>query len=247
MKVTSVKTHRITTKDQDILAILDRYIYTLKERSILVVASKIVSICEGSVVPIGKIAKERLVEQEADYFLPKQKSKYGITLTVKGNTLIPSAGIDESNGRGYYVLWPKDPQRSADRIREYLCKRFLRKHVGVVITDSKTTPLRWGTTGVAIAHSGFEALRDYIGKPDIFGRKITVTKTAVADGLAAAAVLAMGEGAEQTPLAVIEEVPFVKFQARNPTKKELEDLHIELEDDLYAPLLENAGWKPRKK
>jgi F420-0:gamma-glutamyl ligase len=53
----------------------------------------------------------------------------------------------------------------------------------------------------------------------------------------------MGEGNEQTPLAVIEDVPFVKFQARNPLKKELESFHIDMEDDLYAPLLKGVKWR----
>ena len=53
----------------------------------------------------------------------------------------------------------------------------------------------------------------------------------------------MGEGNEQTPLATIEDVPFVKFQSRNPTKNELNELNILFEDDLYAPLLKSINWK----
>jgi len=63
------------------------------------------------------------------------------------------------------------------------------------------------------------------------------------DGLAAAAVLVMGESNEQTPLAVIEDMPFVKFQARDPSKKELEELKITIQEDLYAPLLKAVKWK----
>jgi F420-0:gamma-glutamyl ligase len=113
----------------------------------------------------------------------------------------------------------------------------------VIITDSKTTPLRWGVTGVAIAHSGFLAVRDLIGHLDLFGRPLHMTKVDVADALAAAAVLVMGEADEGTPLATIDDLPFVTFQARDPTPEELEARWIDMEADLYAPLLQLAGWR----
>ncbi len=53
----------------------------------------------------------------------------------------------------------------------------------------------------------------------------------------------MGEGNEQTPLAVIKNIPFVQFQDRNPTEEELDELKISLDDDLYAPLLKAVKWK----
>lgn len=243
MIVVPIRTHKVTKKDRDIFRILDRYVTSFKERSILAVTSKIISICEGSILSKANINKDALVHETSDYYLEKQKSKYDVTLTIKDGVLAAAAGIDESNGDGDYVLWPKDAQKSANDIRAYLCKRFKLRHVGVIITDSRTTPLRWGTTGAVVSHSGFEALTDYRGKEDLFGRKIIMTKASVQDGLAAAAVLTMGEGKEQTPLAHIEDVPFVRFQSRNPTQRELKDLYIELKDDLYAPVLTKAGWK----
>lgn len=241
MKTISIKTHKITSS-QALSQIINRYISSLKEKSIVVITSKIVSICEGRVVKIGEIDKKKLIEQEAEYYLPSYGNKYNITLTIKRNLLVPTAGIDESNGNGYYVLWPKDPQKTANEIREYSKKKFSLRHVGVIITDSRTTPLRWGTTGIAIAHSGFSALNNYIGKPDIFGRPLHVTKANIVDALAAAAVLVMGEGNEQTPLAIIEDLPFVKFQDRNPSKSELKGLQISMRDDLYAALLKGVEW-----
>jgi len=243
MRIFSIKTHKIRPFESNLLEILDRYLVDFKEGSILAVTSKIVSICEGRVVRTKDADKHELIKKEAEYFLPPEENKYNITLTVKGNLLVPTAGIDESNGQDYYILWPEDPQAAANRVRKYLCRRFSVKKAGVIITDSKTTPLRWGTSGASIAHSGFSALNNYIGKPDIFGRKLLVTKANVADALAVSAVLLMGEGNEQTPLAVIEDVPFVKFQARNPLKKELESFHIDMEDDLYAPLLKGVKWR----
>ncbi|MBI2031964.1 MAG: coenzyme F420-0:L-glutamate ligase [Candidatus Levybacteria bacterium] len=243
MKVTSVKTHKITQKDKDILKIVDRYIKKTPERSIIAVTSKIISICEGRMVRIGSKTKDELVKKEAEFYLPRHMSKYDFSISIKRGIFTASAGIDESNGNGYYILWPKDPQRSANKIREYFLKKFKIKNLGVIVTDSKTTPLRWGVTGVAIAHSGFSALNSYIGKPDIFGRKLQAEKLNVADSLASSAVGVMGEGDEQTPLAIIEDVPFVNFQSRNPTEKELEELKISIEDDLYAPLIKAVSWE----
>lgn len=218
----------------------------LKENTILAVTSKIIAICENRVVPIGEVDKKALVEKEADLFIPQEKNKYGFTITVKGSLLIPSAGIDESNGNGYYVLWPSNPQKWANKVRNYLKKRFGLKNIGVIITDSKTTPLRWGTTGVSLAHAGFKALKNYINKPDIFGRELRVTKANIADALAAAAVLAMGEGNEQTPLTIITEVPFVQFQKNNPSKRELSNLSISLDDDIYGNILKSVQWEKSK-
>lgn len=246
MKVTPIKTEPILPQDRDLFAVLDRHLPALAERSIVAVTSKIVAMCEGRVVRVGDIDKATLVEQEADYLLPSTESKYGFTLTIRHNLLIPSAGIDESNGNGYYILWPQDPQHSANAIRQHLAGRFSLNEVGVVITDSAPRPLLWGVSGVALAHSGFAALKDYVGHPDVFGRPLAVTKASVRDALAGAAVLVMGEADEQTPLAIIDDVPFVAFQGRDPTDEEIAGLRIAIEDDLYAPLLTRAPWQKGK-
>ncbi len=246
MIVRPIRTHKITAKDKDIFKILDRYVTSFKNNSILAITSKIISICEGSIISTDYANKDKLITDNASHYLERGKSKYNVMLTITDDNLVPSAGIDESNGFGNYILRPKNPQKTANSIREYLRKRFKRKHVGVLITDSRTTPLRWGTTGMMIANSGFEALNDFIGKPDLFGRKLIMTKVGIADGLSASAVLVMGEGNEQQPLVVIENTPFVKFQERNPTSKELRDLRIAIKDDLYAPILTKADWKKKK-
>lgn len=243
MIVTTMRTHKITVSDRDIFEILNRYVPKLKERSVVAVTSKVVAICEGRLVPMDSVDKDELIKKEAQYYLPRTSSKYNVFLTIARNILAASAGIDESNGNGCYVLWPANPQRSADDIRGFLRQRFNLKSIGVIITDSKTTSLRWGVTGFSLAHSGFAAVKDYVGTKDLFGRRFEYEKLNVADSLAAAAVAAMGEGAEQTPIAVIEDVPFVTFQTRNPSKKELAELRIEPEDDLYAPLLRSVKWK----
>jgi F420-0:gamma-glutamyl ligase len=100
-----------------------------------------------------------------------------------------------------------------------------------------------GASGVALGWSGFEALKDYRGKPDIFGRPFKVSRANIAGGLASAAVLVMGEGAEQTPIVLIENLPFIKFHDRNPSPEELGYMNFPINEDIFAPLLNNMGWQ----
>ncbi len=246
MVVKAYKTHKITKKDKDILSILDKYLPKIEENSVVIVTSKIVAICEGRIIPVSEGNKDELVEQESEYFLPKEDNKYNISLTIKNNLLIPTAGIDESNADKHYVLWPIDPQKTANEIRSHLKKKNNVKNLGVIITDSKTTPLRWGVTGAGIAHSGFSAINDMIGKPDIFGKPLKVTKVNVMDALSSAAGVIMGEASEQTPLSVITDIPFVEFQDRNPNEEELAMLHIDIDTDLYSTILKAVPWKKGK-
>ena len=246
MNIQAIKTHKITSSDQDLFDILDKYITELKDGSVVVITSKIVSICEGNFVSIETSDKDELIKKEADLYLPKEENQYNLYLTIKNNILAVSAGIDESNTNGNYVFWPKDSQDSANKIREHLVKKFGIKNLGIIISDSKTTPLRWGVSVISIAHSGFEALNDMIGTPDIFGRDLKMTKIAIADALAGAAGLVMGEGDNQTPIAIVSDIPFVNFQDRNPTQQELEQLKIEIENDVYAPLLKSVEWRTDK-
>ncbi len=247
MKVKSIKTHKITKKDESIFLILATYLPRLKEGTVVAVTSKIVSICEGSMVEYASENlgfKEKIIKEEAELYVPRTSNKYNVLLTIKGGAMSFSSGVDESNAKGHLILWPRNPQKSANEIREYLAKKYHLKRLGVIITDTASVPLRWGQRGVfVLAHSGFLPLNSYIGKPDIFGRKLKMTSAAIADALGTAAVLVMGEGNEQTPLAIIEDVSFVHFQNRNPTKKELAKLRMPLEDDLYAPLLTAVKWQ----
>lgn len=246
MNIKAIRTKKIIVGD-DLEHILKRYVTALDNRDVIVVTSKIVSICEGRVVKNEPtVDKQKLIEKEADYFIEGQENPYHVTLTITRNTLIANAGIDESNGNGYFVLWPKDPFGTASRLWQYVRRQYQVNTIGILISDTQTTPQRWGTRGFAIAWCGFEPLKDYIGTPDIFGRKLSMTKASIIDGLAAAAIAVMGEGNEQTPLAVIGDVPFVAFQNHPPTQKDIDSMKIAPEDDLYAPILQSAPWKKGK-
>jgi len=243
MIINTVQTDKIIVGSHTIYDVLDTALAKMSERSIVVVTSKIVSLCEGRVVKVGDADKDELIKQEAQLYIPTEMSPLGVTLTVTQNLLVPSAGIDESNGNGYYILWPKDPQASAVAIRTHLSKKHKLTHLGVLITDSRTTPMRWGTSGIALSYSGFAGINDFIGQPDLFGRKMEMTMVNVADGLAAAAVLAMGETNEQTPLAIITNAEFIHFDKHKPTPKELETWQIPMNIDLYGPLLSRGPWQ----
>jgi F420-0:gamma-glutamyl ligase len=148
--------------------------------------------------------------------------------------LVASGGIDASNSNGHYVLWPNSPSDAAAEIGRYLKRRHKVANLGVVLSDSHCTPLRRGTTGISIGFYGFEALQDYRGQPDIFGRPLSVTLSNKADAMAAAAVGLMGEGAECVPAVVVRGWPNLSFHDGAGQAGFL----IPADEDIFAPLLE---------
>jgi dihydrofolate synthase / folylpolyglutamate synthase len=242
MKVTAIKTPIVEANSCSLLALLDESLPELAEGSVVAISSKIVSLCEGRVVLASSVEKGDLVIREADYYLPKDSSPYRYTTTITRNTFVTAAGIDNSNSGNYYVLWPDDSQKTANEVREYLSNKYNLERVGVVITDSTSMLLRIGVSGIFIGFSGFKPLNSYVGKDDLFGRKMHVSRANIASGIAASAVMVMGEGSEQTPLAVVEDADFVEFVNRAPTEQELRTLNLSMEDDVYAPLLKSAPW-----
>jgi putative folate metabolism gamma-glutamate ligase len=247
MKVTAYKTRKIDVGD-DIFKILDEYLPKLQENSVVAIASKIIAFCQKDVIKkeVG-MEKRDLITQETDYYLGDEYPRpFGQSISIKNHTLTASAGIDESNGNGYFILWPKDLQKITNKIWEYLREKHKIKNLGIIVTDSRIVPLRWGVIGIALSWCGFEPLHDYTGEPDIFGRIMMVEKTSLIDSLATAATVTTGEGGEQKPLAVIEDIPFVTFQNRPPTEKEIKHLQIALKDDLFEPLLSSVKWEKGK-
>ena len=223
------------------MAFIVRHIPRLREKSVFVVTSKIISLSEGRTVKFESLktclrrqAKEKLICKESDFAMP---TKY-VWLTIKDGVVMSSAGIDESNGNGKLILLPKDSYKFAKLLRKSLQKKYKIKNLGVLITDSRTIPLRAGVIGMALGYAGFKGIKDYRNKPDIFKRKFHFSRTDVADGLAAAAVLVMGEGREQTPLAVIESAP-IEFCDKVSRK----ELKIDLKDDMYRPLFSKLSKK----
>jgi len=244
MKVTAYKTGKVTFKD-DLLKILDDYLPQLEERSVVIITSKIISICQGDVVKNdGTIHKEKLIKEHAEWYFTDENLKvFGTVIpTITKDILIANAGIDESNADGYFIFWPKDIDRITEAIWKYLREKHTIKQLGIVVTDSHVAPLRYGTIGVGLSWCGFKATQDYRGKPDIFGRPLEMTQKNILDALAVSAVMVMGEGNEQTPLAAITDIPFVKFQDHPTTQEEREQIKIEKEKDIYGKLLTSVTW-----
>lgn len=241
MQVEAIQTHRIEPK-ASLADVLDQYVTQLQEETVLAVTSKIVSLCEGRVVPKGQVSKDRLVREEAQAVLIGGNRAYGIQLTLVKGQLMPCAGIDESNVQEAYLLLPKDSQATAVAIWKHLRQRHHVQHLGVLLTDSRTLPLRMGVSGVALGWCGFEPLFSYVGLADLYGRSMSVTRLNVLDSLACAATYVMGEGAECTPMAKIQGAPKVHFQTEPPTQQAIQSLRIPMELDLYGPLLQAGQW-----
>jgi putative folate metabolism gamma-glutamate ligase len=245
MKVTTYKTNKITVGN-DLFKTLDTYLPHIEERTIIIITSKIISLSQNDVVKNdGTVDKKELIKKQADwYFIDKNLETFGTVIpTITNGVLIANAGIDESNADGYFICWPTKLDRTTETIWEYARKKHNIKELGIIITDSRLAPLRYGTQGVGIAWCGFEALQDYRGKPDIFGEPLKMTQKNILDGFAGATVVLMGEGEEQTPLATITDIPFVVFQDRLPTKEEKELLKIDKENDIYGKLLTSVKWE----
>ncbi len=218
---------RLFTEREVLEAYVLQHIPRLKEGSILCVTSKIVALAQGRVVANTRGAKTRWIKKESEQAI-KTKWCY---LTLKEGHWCPNAGIDESNANGKLILWPDKSYEVAQTLRKALQKKFRLKKLGILITDSRVFPLRAGVVGVALAYAGFKGLRDYRGKPDLFGKKLALTQTNIADTLASAAVMVMGEGRERQPLAVIESAPVVFVSKVDPT-----ELCMDPAGDLYRPL-----------
>jgi coenzyme F420-0:L-glutamate ligase/coenzyme F420-1:gamma-L-glutamate ligase len=189
----------------------------VKRGDIVAVSSKIVSISEGRLARISDVKPStsarryarrlmmnpglvQVVLNEADEVLGGVK---GTLLTIKEGILIANAGVDEKNApKDHVVLWPENPERSARKLRHKLAAA-LHKDLSVIIVDSRVTPLRLGTSGVALAVAGSPSVLDYRGLKDLSGRVIRITRHNLADDLASSAHAVMGEGTESTPAALI--------------------------------------------
>lgn len=224
MEFTPIQTEIIHQGDDLTTAILeglkDKSI-ELKDQDILIIASKVVSVCEGRIIELKDVhpsataialAKQvELDERQVELILQNADVVYGKVhkafLTLKSGFLIANAGIDKSNTiDGQVILWPTNLQEEAETIRGDLLKRT-GKHTGVVIMDSRTTPLRQGTSGVALAVAGFKPVKDYRQKKDLFGNSLQITLQNLADDLASGAHILMGEADERTPIVLARNVP----------------------------------------
>ena len=224
MHLYAIKTETIGTGENLVEKALDsmkKQKLQFENNDVLAVTSKIVAYSQGRIVKLSdikpseesrKLAKQHSLRPEFAELILRESDKIlgGVDkaiLTLKDNILTANAGIDNKNAPpGFAVLWPTDPEKSANSIREQIMKATGKK-IGVIIVDSGLTPLRIGTIGLAVAVAGFKPIRDTRGRADIFGKPLVITRHAVADDLASAAHLLMGEAAEKTPIVLIRDAP----------------------------------------
>ncbi|PCI30249.1 gamma-glutamyl ligase [Candidatus Wolfebacteria bacterium] len=244
MQIIPIHTRVLTPPKDDLLEVIKESISEINEKSILVVSSKVVAIHEGRCISSEKIDKVDLIKQEADKYLPNDVTpdrKYPVTIT--NHVILGSAGVDESNGNGYYILLPKDSMKSAEEIRDFIKSEYHVKDVGVIITDSYSTPMRRGAINISLGYAGFNPLVDYRGEKDIFDRSFQVSVANVVDGLAAASGVSMGEGSTQTPLSMITSLPkSIEFTEVNTMAKDL-DFFVDMESDRFKFLLDKLPWQ----
>ena len=245
MIIKAIKTRDFLPPKDNLEELLKTYIKSLDEKSVVVVTSKVVAIGEGNCISISSVDKDELIKSEADKYLERDEVPGSLVMhTIKNNMLIASAGIDESNGNNFYILWPKNPQQSAKSIWQILREKFNIKELGVIITDSRLTPLRQGVVGYAIGYFGFNPIKDYRGKEDIFGRKFEMETSNIPDSLASAAVLEMGEGSERKPIAIISDISDIEFIDHEFKPKSGDfGLNIDEKIDMFYPFLSKANWK----
>lgn len=233
MELIPVTTKIFQPPQDDLFAAFDEALPTLHEQDVLVVSSKIVAISEGRCISATETNKEELVENEADVLIPR--SYWKSPLTICHSAFIGTAGIDESNANGYFVLLPEDPFRSAEQIHAYLTTRFALREVGVVIIDSHSEPLRRGASGVSIGFWGFKPTINHVGEEDLFGRKLQIEVSNIVDGIAAGANVVMGETDECQPVVIARGVPKLTFTSGNHR----DDLFVDPHEDTFRVLYED--------
>jgi coenzyme F420-0:L-glutamate ligase/coenzyme F420-1:gamma-L-glutamate ligase len=199
----------------------------LQDGDILILAQKIVSKAEGRMVNLATVTPstraleladksgkdprivELMLQESAEVLRVRQGS---IVVEHRLGFVCASAGIDQSNVKGeedgeYALLLPVAPDQSAKGIRDAI-QNITGKKTGVMIIDSHGRAWRIGTVGICIGLSGLPALMDERGWHDLFGYTLKITVVGVADELAAAASLMMGQAAEGTPAVHVRGFPY---------------------------------------
>ena len=190
----------------------------LDDHDVLVVAQKIVSKAEDRLVDLATVVPSEQAQRRAgetgkdprllelilreSVRVVRQTDSLIITETTFG-AVMANSGVDQSNiEAGHALLLPEDPDHSAATLRQHLMQRFF-KTIGVVIADSMGRAWRQGIVGHAIGVAGVQALVDLRTSLDLFGRALRSTQIGLADEIATAATMVMGQGAEGRPVVLV--------------------------------------------
>jgi len=191
----------------------------LQEKDIIVITHVAVSKAEGNVVNLDEVTPSKRAEEIAkktkkdprlvEVILRESKEivrlRRNSIITEHNNGVVcANAGVDRSNIRGErnVVLLPKDANVSAKRIKQEIMDK-VGCNVGIIISDTHGRPLRRGEINVAIGVAGIKPIRDRRGEKDLFGYILKIKRTAIADELASAAELVIGQTNEGIPAAII--------------------------------------------
>lgn len=228
-----------------IIETADKENVNINTGDIIVIAQKVVSKADGRVIQLRTVkppdrAKEvaeitskdpRLVELVLKEAKRIVKASQDILIVENKRGLVCiNAGIDKSNvsGEDSFTLLPEDSDESARKIRAEIMK-LTGKRVAVIISDTYSRPFRRGQVGFAIGLAGINPFKDYRGQRDLFNCILRVKNVALADEIASAAELVMGQGVEGIPVAIIKNARRAElvgtFSAKN--------LNISKEEDLF--------------
>jgi coenzyme F420-0:L-glutamate ligase/coenzyme F420-1:gamma-L-glutamate ligase len=191
----------------------------IQENDVIVVTHVVVSKAEGNVVNLDTVIPSEQARAIAlktgkdpamvEVVLRETKDvirigENSIITETKNGIICANAGVDRSNvaGERNVVPLPKDPNFSADRIKQEI-KRLTGADVAVIISDTHGRPFRNGEINVAVGVSGIKPIRDRRGEKDLFGYVLRVKQTAIADELASAAELVIGQANEGFPVAIV--------------------------------------------
>jgi coenzyme F420-0:L-glutamate ligase/coenzyme F420-1:gamma-L-glutamate ligase len=191
----------------------------IQERDVVVITHVAVSKAEGNVVNLDEVspserAKEISQQTEKEPALvevvlreTKEIVRIGpnsLITETKNGIVCANAGVDRSNieGERNVVLLPKDPDVSAQKTRQEI-KKLTGCDVAVIVSDTHGRPFRMGEINVAIGVAGIKPIRDRRGEKDLFGYVLKIKQTCVADELASAAELVIGQADEGIPVALI--------------------------------------------
>jgi coenzyme F420-0:L-glutamate ligase/coenzyme F420-1:gamma-L-glutamate ligase len=201
----------------------------MQENDVVVVTHVAVSKTEGNVVNLDDVvpsvrAREvaAKIGKDADMVEvilreTKEIVRMGpnsLIVETKNGIVAANAGVDRSNVRGdrNVALLPADPDASARNIRNDI-KKCTGRRVAVIVSDTHGRPLRMGEINVAIGIAGIKPIRDRRGEKDLFGYVLHVKQTCVADELASAAELVIGQASEGIPAAIIRGYPYRAVEA----------------------------------
>lgn len=202
----------------------------LQTGDVVVLAQKVVSKAEGRMVDLAEVQPSqralelaeatgkdpRVVELVLSESTEVLRHRVGAIVVVhRLGLVLANAGIDQSNvgGSDRVLLLPLDPDGTCAQLRAELYRRT-RLDLAVLMIDSIGRAWRRGTIGTALGVSGLPGLLDLRGRPDLHGRRLEVTEIGLADELAAAASLVMGQGDEGTPIVLARGVPYARREGK---------------------------------